>query len=140
MRSKDFKCMSAQGSTKILSDFISKMEKKTIFLDRAETLLHNWFGDEDYWAVRRSMRFAKPLVDLANHFRKETLNSDDEKDKTEVSERWEDHQPERSLERGGNYLCVHLRRKDYAFSRKDQIPSVKGAADQIKKKLEAYVQ
>lgn len=40
-------------------------------------------------------------------------------------------QPERSHDRGGPYLCVHLRRKDYVSSRSGQIPSIKGAADQV---------
>ena len=33
-------------------------------------------------------------------------------------------------------MCVHLRRNDYVHSRKNQIPSIKGAAEQIKRKLE----
>ncbi len=44
-------------------------------------------------------------------------------------------QPEVGTAKGGDYLCLHLRRKDYAYSRKDQIPSVKGAADQVAHKM-----
>ena len=82
------------------------------------------------------MRFASHLVDIANEFRKEHLDSYDKKDDTRMAERWEDFQPKRSESRGGPYMCVHLRRKDYVRAREGQIPSLKGAAEQIKRKLD----
>jgi peptide-O-fucosyltransferase len=45
-------------------------------------------------------------------------------------------QPKRDSPKGGQYMCVHMRRKDYVYSREGQIPSVKGAAAQVKKKME----
>jgi len=33
-------------------------------------------------------------------------------------------------------MCVHLRRKDYVRAREGQIPSLKGATEQIKRKLD----
>ena len=82
------------------------------------------------------MRFASHLVNIANDFRKNNLDSSDKKDDTRMSERWEDFQPKRSETRGGPYICVHLRRKDYVHSRKGQIPSLQGAAEQIKRKMD----
>lgn len=38
-------------------------------------------------------------------------------------------------ERQDSYLCIHLRRRDYAESRPKDVPSVKWAAHQIKLKL-----
>jgi len=53
-----------------------------LMLDRAEVALHHSFGDAEYWAARRSMRFAFDLVKEAIKFRKIFLNSSDESDKT----------------------------------------------------------
>lgn len=36
---------------------------------------------------------------------------------------------------GGPYLCVHLRRKDFLWARRDDVPSLEGAASQIRQKL-----
>ena len=82
------------------------------------------------------MRFAPHLVDIANDFRENNLSSNDKKDDTIMSEKWEDFQPKRSETRGGPYMCVHLRRKDYVQARKGQIPSLQGAAEQIKRKMD----
>ena len=82
------------------------------------------------------MRFASHLVNIANEFRRKNLDSDDIKDDTTLAEKWENFQPERSETRGGPYICVHLRRKDYVVARKGQIPSLKGAAEQIKRKMD----
>lgn len=36
---------------------------------------------------------------------------------------------------GGPYVAVHLRRRDFLYSHKEEIPSLKGAAEQIEKAL-----
>ena len=82
------------------------------------------------------MRFAPHLVNIANEFRGKYLQSNDYKDDTKMSERWENFQPERSNTRGGPYMCVHLRRKDYLYAREGQLPSLQGAAEQIRRKIE----
>ena len=41
----------------------------------------------------------------------------------------------RLLDGGGAYLAVHLRRGDYLYARKEDIPSINGAANQINKLL-----
>ena len=60
-------------------------------LDRAETVLHDNFGGIEYWEARRSMRFAHKLVEIANQFRKDNLDSDDVRDNTVLADSWEDH-------------------------------------------------
>ena len=60
-------------------------------VDRAESVMHARFGDLSYWEARRSMRFAKRLVDVADKFRKEELGSNDADDKTVRTAKWEDH-------------------------------------------------
>ena len=68
------------------------------------------------------MRFAGHLVNVANEFRKTKLDSNDVKDVTVKHKKWEIHQPKRGTAKGGPYICAHVRRKDYTFSRKDSIP------------------
>ena len=46
-------CLSVQGHTSVLSSFIRGQTGVSIMLDRAENLLHDFFGDADYWAARR---------------------------------------------------------------------------------------
>ena len=75
-------------------------------------------------------------VEIANEFREQNLESNDKRDDTRMAERWEDFQPKRSESRGGPYMCVHLRRKDYVRAREGQIPTLKGAAEQIKRKMD----
>lgn len=48
-------------------------------------MLHDRFGDGEYWAARRSMRFAPRLVDRAAQFRLEKLDSEDGRDKVQIS-------------------------------------------------------
>ena len=91
--SKELHCLSFQGSSRIMRDYIETMAEKyeTIMLDRAENLLHDWFGDVEYWSIRRSMRFAPDLVKIANEFRLNQLISDDEMDSTKMAKKWENH-------------------------------------------------
>ncbi|CAB4053944.1 POFUT [Lepeophtheirus salmonis] len=81
-----------------------------------ENLLHDWFGDEEYWSIRRATRFSSSLVNIGQEFRNTFLDSSDEKDDTVVHELWEHFQPERKITRGGPYLSAHLRRKDFLTS------------------------
>lgn len=60
----------------------------TLMLDRAEVALHHNFGDAEYWAARRSIRFASHLVEAASNFRRKHLNSTDSSDLTRLSFDW----------------------------------------------------
>ena len=40
------------------------------------------------------------------------------------------------LDGGGSFLAVHMRRRDYLYAHPRYIPSIKGAANQIKRMLE----
>ena len=92
-RASQVDCLSVQGTTRIMRDFIEDSSKfDTIMLDRAENLLHEYFGGVEYWSVRRSMRFSQELVTLAKDFRAEKLNSTDEEDGTSLPLMWETHQ------------------------------------------------
>ena len=91
LRARDFKCLSYQGMSSLITDLVVELNEKATFIERAETLLHDHFGDVDYWNCRRSMRFNGELVDVANEFRRTQLGSTDEKDKTLKPDKWEDH-------------------------------------------------
>ena len=140
MTSKDLKCLNFQGTTRIMAEFIEEkaLNYKSFMLDRAENMLHDYFGDAEYWSARRSMRFSAKLVQISAKFRASELDSNDEKDLTMLEESWEKYRPTRGLAKGGPYLCAHVRRKDFTFSRKDQIPDLKSAAEQIWKKCEEF--
>jgi len=133
---RSFDCLSVQGHTSVLTGLLKDQEGLSIMLDRAENLLHDWHGDADYWAARRSMRFSKKLSSRAALFRAEELDSEDSKDDTEVAADWRKQRAERKL-RGGDYGCVHLRRGDFARSRKE-VPSVTWAAQQLKNRMEEW--
>lgn len=62
---------------------------RRILIDHAEIVVHDGFGDQLYWKCRRSMRFAKNLVKIADEFRIQYLDSSDSKDKTERPSNWE---------------------------------------------------
>lgn len=40
--------------------------------------------------------------------------------------------------KGGPYLAVHLRRRDFVWSRRKEVPSLEGAAKQIKILLDKF--
>jgi peptide-O-fucosyltransferase len=69
------------------------------------------------------------------------LDSNDISDKTDI---WDKPWPEvkRSSAAkdafGGPYIGVHLRRKDFLYARKEELPSLEGAAKTIKALMEEY--
>ena len=40
--------------------------------------------------------------------------------------------------KGGPYMCAHVRRKDYVFSRENQIPNLESAAAQLRLKCQEH--
>ncbi|KAL1237567.1 GDP-fucose protein O-fucosyltransferase [Trichinella spiralis] len=108
---------------------------QSIMVDRAEVMLHDGFGSNIHWKCRRSMRYSAAIRKAADDFRREELNSDDVTDKTEILDDWTLMKVKPGQAIGGPYLAVHLRRRDFVTSRSKQIPTVKGAAEQISKLL-----
>ena len=54
------------------------------------------------------MRYSKNLINIGNLFRKEKFLL------------------------GNEYICAHLRRGDFVWARKENIPSLLGAANKVK--------
>lgn len=90
-------CLNFQGSAgllyKVLKTYVplKKSEKpRIVMFANAETVLHDYFGDEEYWMARRSMRFSKRLVDIANEYRRGVFGSTDELDFVQRPLHWID--------------------------------------------------
>ncbi|XP_048390967.1 GDP-fucose protein O-fucosyltransferase 2 isoform X1 [Stegostoma tigrinum] len=125
-------CISVQGSASIMVPVLLKnTTAQSVMLDRAENLLHDHYAGKSYWDARRSMVFAKYLRMAGDEFRATYLNSTDELDKTVYNEDWTRMKVKLGTARGGPYLGVHLRRKDFIWGHREDIPSIKGTAEKI---------
>ncbi|GFR71850.1 GDP-fucose protein O-fucosyltransferase 2 [Elysia marginata] len=132
-------CISVMGHAGILKPFLLKnTSARSVMLDRAETVLHDRYGDAVFWQVRRSMRFSKQLRDIGDAFRAEFLDSTDAKDKTVVEKSWKNMKRKHGDALGGPYLAVHLRRADFVRVREKDVPSLKFAAKQLKDLAEKH--
>ena len=105
-----------------------------MLLLNAETVLHDYWGNNEYWMARRSMRFNKQLVKIADEFRLRYFNSTNDADNVQRPTLWTKEKPYRKAV-GGDYLCSHLRRADFLYGRERTTPSLRSAAQQIKDKL-----
>ncbi|XP_060536544.1 GDP-fucose protein O-fucosyltransferase 2 [Cylas formicarius] len=130
MTSTNVKCLSFHGPASQLIQLLQNTSSKTILVDHAEVMLHDRFGDKTYWMARRSMRFNKELRKIALKFRENYLNSTDRGDNTFLEADWRNDKPKRDAT-GGPYIGVHLRRRDFARSRPEEVPSIENVADQI---------
>ncbi|XP_073502661.1 GDP-fucose protein O-fucosyltransferase 2 isoform X2 [Phyllobates terribilis] len=130
-RGLNVSCLSVQGSASIMAPVLLKnTTARSIMLDRAENLLHDHYAGRDYWNTRRSMVFAQHLRIVGDEFRANFLESNDEDDKTVFSEDWTKvKKPSASI--GGPYLGVHLRRKDFIWGHRDDVPSLQWATEEI---------
>lgn len=136
---KRFACLSIQGTGSTLKPLLLKhLNDTAIMIDRAEVILHDVFGDAVYWEIRRSMRFSKKLCDLADAFRRDTLDSEDEKDSTVLEPDWRKMRRRPGIATGGPFVAVHLRRQDYLSSRPKDVPSLRWAAEQIQALLDKH--
>lgn len=82
---------------------------RTIIFDHAEIALHNYYGGREYWTVRKSMQFSDKLYVIAKEFKKNILKH--------------------------NYMCAHLRRRDFLYGHPNDVPSIKETTRQIQEKL-----
>lgn len=79
-------------------------------IDRAEVMIHEYYGQIDYWNARRSMQFAPHLIEKANDLKFTLLNNEP-------------------------YLGVHLRRGDFIHIRQSNIVSTDNLVRQIRHHL-----
>lgn len=93
-------CINFQGSVMLLKDILEQYKDKyyeksseiprIVLFAHAETALHDFFGDAEYWKARRSMRFNKNLQAIGNAYRSDFLLSTDENDKVQKPHLWTD--------------------------------------------------
>lgn len=129
-----------QGSVKMLHRLIDQLKPKfyqphfSILLNHAEILLHDVWGNAEFWRARRSMRFSKSLTAIADEFRLARFNSTNENDEVERPKDWQNEKPHRSAV-GGDYLCAHIRRSDFVVGHEKTTPTLRSVANQIKVRL-----
>ena len=69
------------------------------------------------------------------------MDSTDVADKTNIWDfNWDDVERDSAKAEavGGPYIGVHLRRKDFLYARKEELPSLEGAVKEIKSKMAEY--
>ena len=90
---RKLQCALLEGTTKTVAELIRERllpnQVQTLFIQNAEVMLHSDYGDAHFWLIRRSMQFDSKLVDIAAHFRKIQLNSDDVRDQTFIGDDWQ---------------------------------------------------
>lgn len=132
-------CMSVMGHASSLKPFLlTNTTAKTVMIDRAEVVLHDFFGDKYYWQCRRSMRFSQPLRELGDAFREDFLDSTDEADNTVLDEDWTKMKRKHGEAKGGPYVATHLRRADFKIVREKDVPTLKSTAEQLRAKMEEW--
>ena len=113
------------GHASIMKDFINsdanvisdeEDSAASVLLDRAETLLHDNYGDSFYWMARRSMVFSSNLRAVGDSFRAKFLQSNDEDDGTILDPDWTKNERKPGIAEGGPYLAIHLRYESLARS------------------------
>ena len=125
----NFKCVSVQGMASVLVPKLNSEVTKSVLLDRAETLLHDKFGQFDYWHSRRSMQFSRIMFDFAMRL-KESLNLNS--DVKYLGDKWEHHKP--VISPTSDYVAAHLRRRDfvrYGGSDSRNVPSIEKACEYL---------
>ncbi|KAF4020674.1 hypothetical protein G4228_012856 [Cervus hanglu yarkandensis] len=111
---------------------------RSVMLDRAENLLHDHYGGKEYWDTRRSMVFARHLRAVGDEFRSRYLNSTDVADGIPFEEDWTRMKVKLGSSLGGPYLGVHLRRKDFIWGHREDVPSLDGAVRKIRSLMKAH--
>lgn len=125
-------CLFLDGTSLTLANVIEKNfgGHESLLILNADVVLHENYGSAFFWQIRLSMRFSKILIQKGNSFRTKFLDSDDERDGTQMSSDWRRVQKQAGQATGGNYIALHWRRADFAIYRKD-VPSIQCTADQV---------
>ncbi|XP_026073405.1 GDP-fucose protein O-fucosyltransferase 2-like isoform X1 [Carassius auratus] len=138
-RALNVTCLSAQGHASTLAPVLqNKLNAMSLMLDRAESVLHDHYAGKDYWDTRRSMVFAKHLRIIGDDFRAKYLNSTDKQDQTPYNDDWTQMKNRLGSAKGGPYLGVHLRRKDFIWGHREDVPTLKRAVKKIRSLLKKH--
>ncbi|KYM92137.1 GDP-fucose protein O-fucosyltransferase 2, partial [Atta colombica] len=135
---RDVKCLKFHGMARDLSQNLKPTRYRSIMFDRMEIALHDEYGSKEYWRARRSMRYNSELYNIAEDYRKTFLNSTNKNDNTERPADWTKEKvyfQNRRNARGGSYLAVHLRRRDFIMAHKASVPTIMNTALQLQKRM-----
>lgn len=111
---KETLCLKLQGKASTLLEVLALHSKETkIMFHYAEIPIYDHFGDKAFWDCRKSMKFSYTLINAARIYMKNFL----------------DCKP--NIIKCNKYISIHLRRRDFVISRKDEIPNISGAANQV---------
>lgn len=130
VRTPSVSCLSMQGSAVMLGGMLKECKGKSVALLHGEVALHDQFGGVQYWRARRAMRYALPLAATAEAFLTQRLGVAREELARPADWRREEKKSPPRL--GGAFLAVHLRRRDFLRARPTEVPSIAGAARQIR--------
>lgn len=113
IEAKEIVCVRFQGKISKLWELIYQhpSDRKVMFM-HAEIPLHDNYGSKSYWDCRKSMKYSKPLIKTAKKFINKKLDCKSEQCST--------------------YLAIHWRRRDFAYSRPNDVPSITGTVKQIR--------
>ncbi|XP_043280500.1 GDP-fucose protein O-fucosyltransferase 2 isoform X2 [Venturia canescens] len=132
LTARNVNCLLFHGTASGLQKNLEPEVYRSFMFDRMEIALHDHYGSQEYWRARRSMRYNELLYKTANEFRLKNLKSEDTKDKTPRIADWTEEKGHRNA-KGGPYLAVHLRRRDFLRGRAESVPSIPSAAEQLRK-------
>lgn len=132
---QNVKCLKFHGTASYLYQNLKPIQYKSIMFDHMEIALHDEYGSKEYWKARRSMRYNSELYNIAKNYRETFLNSTDENDNIDRPTDWTKEESRRNA-RGGPYLAVHFRRRDFIIGHKESIPTINSAASQLQEKMD----
>ncbi|XP_011149971.1 GDP-fucose protein O-fucosyltransferase 2 isoform X2 [Harpegnathos saltator] len=132
---KEVKCLKFHGVASALYQNLWPLQYRSIMFDHMEIALHDEYGSREYWKARRSMRYNSELYNIANEYRRTFLNSTNENDNIKRPIDWTKEKSQQRV-KGGPYLAVHLRRRDFIVGHKDSIPTIENAASQLTEKMD----
>ncbi|KAL6262215.1 hypothetical protein P5V15_007311 [Pogonomyrmex californicus] len=132
---RDVKCLKFHGMAYDLSQNLMPTQYRSVMFDHMEIALHDEYGSREYWRARRSMRYNFELYDIAENYRKTFLNSTNEDANTKRPINWIEEKSQRNA-KGGPYLAVHLRRRDFVIAHKASVPTIMDTALQLQKNMD----
>lgn len=118
---KETICVRFQGRASKLWELVllHPNDKKVMFA-HGEVALHDSYGTKQYWQCRKSMKFSKELIETATKYIRKNFQCD--------------------VPKCDAYISIHWRRQDFARSRKNDVPSVKGTVKQIEAAIKNHAQ
>ena len=120
-------CCYFEGTASTMAQLLSHsfISHKSIMISDSQIILHDAYGSQLFWRIRKSITFSSQLIDLAQKFIELSFTSASAYNKVPPSTEEAIHRSKRY-----RYMAVHLRRSDFTQHRKD-VPTLSCVAEQI---------